>query len=129
MKAHLSVFAFLFVVLSAVVIGCSDEEDDRERLARMEQEILDYVGTPVCEGVSNCRFIGVGAKPCGGPWYWLIYSTVNVDSLRLAGMVTAYNEYNEDLNRKYGWVSDCSVPNVPDLDCQGGRCVDAAKAR
>jgi hypothetical protein len=135
MKTHLFSLAFFVVILSVALAGCSDEDADLERneeldtarLAEMRQEILDYVGTPTCEGESSCRSMGMGSKPCGGPWGYLIYSADNVDSLELVTLVSAYNDYNEDLNLKYGWMSDCSVPTPPVLTCQDGQCVDAAK--
>lgn len=126
MRVFAGIWAVCVLVAIAASIGCSDDEDDRGRLEEMEQEILDYAGSPVCEEESECRYVGVGAKPCGGPWYYLVYSVSSVDSLKLAKMVSAYNEYNDELNRKHGWNSDCSVPNEPELVCQDGRCVDLA---
>lgn len=101
-----------------------DEEADIQQLEQLRQEILAYVGTPECGQPGSCRTIPFGDKPCGGPWSYLIYSTVSTDSVALTGMVARYNRFNHTLNLRYGWASDCSVPNLPVLDCVDGVCVD-----
>lgn len=90
----------------------------------MEKEILLVVGEPQCSDTTDCRYIGLGAKPCGGPSRYLIYSIATVDSLNLARRVAEFNEFNAMLNRLYGLRSDCSVPNKPNMGCRDGRCVD-----
>lgn len=77
-----------------------------------------------CDDPAECRFIAFGDKPCGGPWSYLIYSSSNVDSVALGELVAEYNQYNEEINRRYNLMSDCSVPNEPNLGCLGGRCTD-----
>ena len=117
----------IFVLSVALLSACQesfDEAGDRARLAEMRQEILDLAADPVCDDPADCRFIALGAKPCGGPWEYLVYSVASVDSVELAERVDVYNELNAELNLRYGWVSDCSVPPVPTLDCRDGRCVD-----
>jgi hypothetical protein len=117
--------ACLFTILLASACDPTfDESSDVARLEEMEQEILALVADPLCEASNDCRFVGVGAKPCGGPWYYLVYSVASVDSAALAAEVAEYNEFNAELNGRYGWVSDCSVPPVPTPGCQDGTCVD-----
>lgn len=101
-----------------------DEEADRARLFRMRQEIEELIGEAICTESSECHSIAFGAKPCGGPWEYLIYSTSTVDTYTLQQRVEEYNSFNEILNQRYGWISDCSLPNRPTVGCRDGRCVD-----
>ncbi len=111
--------------VALIFVSCSaDEDGDQERLRTMKQDILQIVGTPTCSGEGSCRFFAFGAKPCGGPWEYVVYSIDNVDEPLLLRKVREYNKFEEELNAKYGYVSDCTVPNTPELACQGGRCVD-----
>jgi hypothetical protein len=119
--------AFLAFCVPLILSGCGedfDEAGDLAMLEQMEREILETVGTPACQDSTACRYIGVGSKPCGGPWKYIIYSMATVDSVALAAQVSNYNAFNRELNRRYGWVSDCSVPNRPNLGCRDGVCVD-----
>ena len=123
MKTSPGIFVLLVVLLSACRESF-DEAGDRARLDEMRQAILDLVADPVCEDPADCRFLGLGAKPCGGPWEYLVYSVATVDSVELAERVAEYNTFNAELNSRYGWASDCSVPPPPTPGCRDGRCVD-----
>jgi len=123
MKAALSISLALILPL----VACDDTQDeaaDRAHLDTMKDEILAFVADPVCTDSLACRFVGLGRKPCGGPWQYIVYSVASVDSAELADKVARYNDFNAELNRRYGWVSDCSVPTPPTVGCENGRCVD-----
>lgn len=74
------------------------------------------------ESTASCRLIAFGAKPCGGPWRYLVYSVEATDSVRLADLVDEYNQAEAKLNREQGRVSDCSVARRPALVLEGGQC-------
>ena len=103
-----------------------DEASDLGKLKALYDKIVEYIGTPYCDG-GECRYIGVGSKPCGGPWGYLIYSTgtVNEDHLRI--LVDVHAAFENYMNFKYGYNSDCSVPNPPVLECRDGICREARK--
>jgi hypothetical protein len=77
-----------------------------------------------CADSTECKYIGFGAKPCGGFWRYLIYSSSNVDTVLLKEKVRKYNEYNRNLNSKYGWISDCGLAPIPIVKCIEGECIN-----
>lgn len=101
-----------------------DEPQDRQRLRRLRAEIEDLVGEARCRSVEDCRYVGLGAKPCGGPWEFLIFSTARTDVERLLAKVEEYNRFEARMNRRYGYISDCGMPPEPELGCVENRCVD-----
>ncbi len=108
--------------------ACNDEEPpneaaDRARLDKMETEVDDLIGDAACNDAKECRVIAFGAKPCGGPWSFKIWSAATVDSTALAGLVADYNKFNHTLNDRYGWMSDCMVVMPPNVGCVDGHCV------
>ena len=115
------------LVFLMLVAGCSDGgldvDRDRGLLDQMEAEIDLLIGQAPCKEPGGCRSIAFGAKPCGGPWSYKIYSASGVDSTALAELVVQYNEFNLVLNDRYGWVSDCMFVSEPYLDCLDGRCI------
>lgn len=122
----------IIVVLAGLLLfsACqADEQSDQQRLQEMKKDILAMIGTPTCGGEGSCRYIGLGSKPCGGYWEYVIYSVENVEPEVLVRKVNEYNEFEEELNAKYGYVSDCTVPEPPDPGCVNGRCVDLKKSR
>jgi hypothetical protein len=97
---------------------------DKAALDGMRAKIIDFIGTPSCDGGADCRYIGAGAKPCGGPWEYLIYSIETVDEDSLEFDVSLYNELYRGFNRRYNLGSTCDVPARPDLGCVEGLCTD-----
>ena len=103
--------------------GQRTEEDDRAQLAEMRREIDALVGDAAGASIEDCRYSGLGSKPCGGPWEFVIYSVASTDSTALAERLTAYNAFEAEMNERYGYASDCSVPNAPVLAYRDGLCV------
>lgn len=130
MNMRLLALIVMSISICIFLVACDlyyTEEVDRARLEGMRQDIIEFIGEPTCRDSTDCRYIAFGDKPCGGPWEYLIYSASEVDTLELQSMVESYNRFNEELNRRYGWVSDCSVPPVPNLGCREGLCVDLGR--
>jgi hypothetical protein len=112
----------ILLLLASALPGCNDEAADRARLEGKEAEIDRMIADRGCSGSGSCRFIAFGSKPCGGPWKYKIYSIEHVDTLALQSAVERYNAFNGELNQKYNWVSDCSVPAQPVVECVHGIC-------
>lgn len=99
------------------------EEGDQERLAEMRQEIDMLIGDAAAASIADCRSAAIGSKPCGGPWEFIVYSASSTDSTALDERLKAYEAFEAEMNERYGYVSDCSVPNIPNLAYQDGRCI------
>jgi hypothetical protein len=84
--------------------------------------MVQQVGSLRCSEPGQCRFVPVGSKPCGGPWSYLLYSTVTTDSTALALAAQRYNAAEAQLKRQLGRVSDCSFVPPPKPDCVQGLC-------
>lgn len=129
----LSIFAF------GVMSGChrgsrtpqpGDESlADTTRLRELREAVTREIGTPRCENRAQCGTMPFGAKPCGGPWSYLVYSRATTDTARLAAAVREYTVFQSGLNRRSGLVSDCRFTPRPAVDCVAGICVpDSAGA-
>jgi hypothetical protein len=96
---------------------------DTASLTTLLGAVHAYVGEPSCTSTTECRAMALGAKPCGGPWTYLVYSYVTTDSAELARAVERYNELERQINTLEGRVSDCALVSAPELSCEEGRCV------
>jgi hypothetical protein len=114
----------LVLLLPACDNNPATEAEDFDELAKMGEEIELIVADTECSGVEDCRYIGIGSKPCGGNWRFLVYSATATDTVALRVHVEAYNRREDQLNRKWGRMSDCAVPPAPILECVDARCVD-----
>lgn len=114
------------IMLVIVGLGCAAEksmEDERLELQAQKSVIAELANSGNCVDDAECKLMGLGSKPCGGPWSWLVYST-SMDVAQLATMVNSYNAAEETFNHKWGMGSDCSIAVRPDsLKCLVGKCV------
>ena len=123
-------FVYLLIYFSATVLSCGvnfNESVNLAILAAMKTDVLQVVAEGDFSAIGECRALPFGAKPCGGPWEYLIYSTTDTDTLKIEEKVDAYNEWNRVLNSRYGYISDCGIAAEPQLLCLNGKCVDGNK--
>jgi len=116
------------IALLAIVFGCTNnteltKEEDLAELTALQEEIELLVDSGVCSENSDCNYIAFGSKACGGPKTYLVFSTsINVELLQQK--VATYNELENDFNKKWGIISDCSVVLPPtSVACINGKCV------
>jgi hypothetical protein len=103
------------------------DQSDRERLRELKRAIDEEIGEPRADSVAQCKYIPFGAKPCGGPWMYLVYSTARTDESKLQRLVREFNALQKKINEEEQVGSDCSVPSEPELVLENGVC--AAKRK
>lgn len=91
--------------------------------AALLAEIKAMVGTAAATEPAQCKKVGFGHKPCGGPASYLIYSTQGLDEPLLLQKVSRYNQLMQAEQQRLGLVSDCAVVPEPGVALVGGFCV------
>lgn len=116
----------VMAALAGLGAGCiepeENEADDIAMLEAMEREIDALIGDAACTGGADCRAVAFGAKPCGGPWTYKVFSAAEVDTTELWRRIAAYNNYNARLNETWNWASDCAFVTEPAVGCVEGSC-------
>ena len=92
-------------------------------LQSVRAEIDQAIVEARAESLSECRLIGLGERPCGGPRVYGAYSVAQTDSAYLAGLAVVYNQLDRERNQREGLVSTCEVVARPAVQLQSGRCV------
>ena len=117
----------LGLVAVLLLAGCNffnaSSTPSQDDLDELEAEIRALIGDAEASQPNQCRTIAFGAKPCGGPWTYLVYSTVSTDEQQLEELVSRYNALQAERNRELGLISDCALALRPDTALVGGRCV------
>ena len=126
MKA-LSNFVIYFILTSFLIFITSCEEittDNFDNLSidEVAQLIDQEVGNAPAESLSSCSVLAIGAKPCGGPWGYLVYSKEESDTERLKQLVKRYNELDEIRMKEEGYGSTCDYATEPTLSLENGSC-------
>lgn len=81
-----------------------------------------------CTVARDCAAIGIGARACGGPADYLVYSHLASDVPVLMHAVTEYNAAQKERVRRSGRLSTCDVLPAPTVTCNAGRCVADPRA-
>ncbi|MFD1816109.1 hypothetical protein ACFSDG_01015 [Pseudarcicella hirudinis] len=94
---------------------------DEKKLEQMGADIQDFAKNKACSG-DDCKVIAMGAKACGGPSSFLIYSVSKVDEKVLTDKVKAYSDFEKVINERYNRISNCAMIAIPQVDCVNGIC-------
>jgi hypothetical protein len=120
---------FFFLFLSFLVIYCDDsevlspQESEKEVIDKLNIEIKNLAKESVCGDEFVCYSVGIGDKPCGGFWEYIVYSS-SIDVVSLMTKIEKMNELEKEYNEKYMIQSDCFLAMPPaSLTCDNGKCV------
>lgn len=120
------------LIVAAIMsfVGCGDGPGtptvvyDKPTLDAKYKAVSDLAAAPVCSATLQCSSIAIGAKPCGGPWRYLVYSRVNVNEEELRRRVDDLFAFEREYNMRNGVASDCSLAQPANPGCVDGMCVD-----
>lgn len=118
-----------FSFLAFLVIYCDDssslslQESEKEVIDNLKIEIKAMAAGSICSEEYTCYSVGIGAKPCGGFWEYIIYSN-SIDIVSFLTKIESLNELEKAYNEKYSIQSDCFMAMPPSsIDCVDGKCV------
>ena len=128
MKSRFFIVVIFSLSLFLMAFQCEDDtnptmEEEQKTLIASKKIIEELAATAICNESTECKFIALGSKPCGGPWSYLVYST-SIDVNKLESLVEAYNKNETTFNLKWGVISDCSFVLPPtSIICENNKCV------
>ena len=99
-----------------------NEEQDFATLARLKTEARAMARADGCASAGQCRALPMGAKPCGGPWEYLVYCSLTTDEAALRAHLDQLRQFEDSLNRRYSRGSTCDMVMEPATVLDGGSC-------
>lgn len=96
--------------------------EENPDLSQMRAEILAMIGDANADDVSQCRVVGFGHKPCGGPAEYIAYSVSSSHETILQQKINRYNAAAEAENMRLGRMSDCAIVPKPAVSLIDGQC-------
>ncbi|WP_282628701.1 hypothetical protein [Empedobacter sedimenti] len=119
-KFLLITFAFFGVLFSCNNDDDNTQNNEKHQLENMLKEITTLSLSEQCTDASKWRFVEIGAKSCGGPSGFIAYS-INIDTTQFLKKVANYTKAQDDYNKKWGSVGDCSIIKPPKkINCKDG---------
>lgn len=100
-------------------------EDYLEERERRIEQVEAAIGEATAPTVGACETVAVGAKACGGPAEYRVYSTTDGDTRLIRSRAEAVTALDAYANTTFGLASDCAFVSPPEVALEGGRCVAA----
>ncbi|MBZ9612415.1 hypothetical protein [Rheinheimera maricola] len=91
-------------------------------LNAMRGEIIALIGDAKADSIEQCRVVGFGSKPCGGPASYIALSVKDSNETELMARIANYNAAAKAENERLGRMSDCAVVPKPTVVLQNGVC-------
>ena len=92
------------------------------RVRELEQQARALARTDGCSRAEQCAAAPMGAKPCGGPWSYLVYCKATTDEAALLRVLDELKRTQEEYNRTSGLGSDCGMVMPPEVRLEGRTC-------
>jgi len=118
---HRQPLLVLLILLSSACASAPDKTTP-EASAPLWPRILAQVGEAPCDAPAQCRSIGVGSKPCGGPGGYLAWSSKTSDEAALKALVERHARLQGEEHARSGMLSNCQYLPDPGASCVAGRC-------
>ncbi|MGQ4276421.1 hypothetical protein ACQ5ES_05175 [Pseudidiomarina sp. E22-M8] len=103
-------------------------EEAQARMAGLDQQIRSMIGMAYADNLEQCRLAEVGHRPCGGPQYYMAYSTTALDEEALLELIAEHRQLQTSYQQQNDIVGTCEVLPRPVLTLQGGRCIASPTA-
>ncbi|MEX1221527.1 MAG: hypothetical protein WEA82_05385 [Idiomarina sp.] len=104
-----------------------EQQVTEQELAEKREQIRDIIRPPRASDITQCKLVGLGSRPCGGPERYVIYSTATTDEDKLLPAVEEYNRMHKILNEQQGQVSICEMLPEPNIALNSGMCMPGAE--
>lgn len=119
---------FLFPLVFIAFTSCDLFESGSQtytidQLGELYEEIVSLAESEICTNPSDWDFVGLGSKPCGGPWEYIAYSKkINVKNF--LEKVQQYNDLQREDNIRNNRFSNCLFVGPPSgITCEGGKAI------
>lgn len=111
------------LALGQALPGCAQPLPEPATEAKVLALIRAEVGDALCESDQQCKTLAVGEKDCGGPEYWLAWSTKLSQGETLKARATELAGMQRRRNEASGSRSNCRFMPDPGAICVAKRCV------
>ncbi|MET3134894.1 hypothetical protein AAKU55_005197 [Oxalobacteraceae bacterium GrIS 1.11] len=122
---HLSIL--LLLGCSACGISQSAPQSAPQAASGTLGQIHALIGAAPCTGSAQCATLALGAKSCGGPEFYLAWSTANTTAPKLAALAARFQGLRQAEDAASGAMSDCRMVSDPGAVCQKPTGADAGK--
>lgn len=122
----------MIVAIGALVFAqsCTKASSD-EKVSNTEDlyaQIQQAASNQGCNSSADCGLLAIGAKACGGPESYMVYSKSNSDEAKLQEMAQSYKKARQQYNEDNQIMSTCEITPKPQVSCVRNQCVASTQS-
>jgi outer membrane murein-binding lipoprotein Lpp len=121
MKLSIVSVATSILLLSGCVSTTTSSNTQATNLAALKSQLNGIVSDNRCTASFQCKVLEVGARACGGPSKYVVYSTLNTSQERAEKIAQQITEQENSKNKAQGLTDCSSVIEVQSL-CINQQC-------
>ncbi|MDX3772607.1 hypothetical protein QE250_00595 [Chromatiaceae bacterium AAb-1] len=88
----------------------------------MRADVMKLIADTRADNAEQCRVVGFGHKPCGGPARYIAFSVKHASEQEVMARIGEYNTAAQAENIRLGLMSDCAIVPEPAVTLKNGRC-------
>ena len=98
------------------------QDEEQVQMKNLIKEIDSLISTETCTNAADWKFTAIGAKPCGGPSFYIAYPEKLEE--QVLPKITQLTSMQSAFNTKYNLTSDCAVVMPPvEIRCENGKAI------
>ena len=130
LEAHDGRMRTLILLLLAGCAACTTAAPQAPQTTQARQapqsdtlaRIRALAGTPACSSDAQCHSLPLGARACGGPESYLVWSSASTSQAEIEALGERYKEERRAANAASRRVSTCQFLMDPGAVCRAGTC-------
>lgn len=120
--------------ISLFLLGCPDETNSNQptqkkqtpislaELSKLQRDISQLISNKSCNSSSDCKLVALGARACGGPETYEVYSKLHTNEKKLSELASQLEELQKAYNEKNQVASICMMEPKPSFSCSQNIC-------
>lgn len=80
------------------------------------------IGKPICDSNDQCKTVAMGGKACGGPEFFLAWSSKVEGAAKVPELASRHRVARENQIAANGEMSDCKMNTDPGAQCVANKC-------
>lgn len=96
----------------------------RESTQQWRDQLNGLIEDKSCDSQQQCKVVGVGNLPCGGPSIYMVYSTKTASGKQVESLANLISEQERKLHETLGTMGICKATPQIQAQCVSNQCVE-----
>jgi hypothetical protein len=116
------IFSFALSSVNAAQAAEPAKAAAGKKISAELEAVKKAIGKAHCDSNDQCKAVAMGAKACGGPEFFLAWSSKVEDAAKIPELASRHRVARENQIAANGEMSDCKMLTDPGAQCVANKC-------